>query len=55
MFQAKEWRKYPVMVYIHGGAFYTGGCKSSTHGPEMLLDKDIVLVVPNYRLGILGW
>ncbi|ETN61524.1 glutactin [Anopheles darlingi] len=43
----------PVMVYIHGGAFSEGG--ASDYGPEYLLEKDIVLVVIQYRLGPLGF
>ncbi|XP_042217572.1 juvenile hormone esterase-like [Homarus americanus] len=43
----------PVMVYIHGGAFILGsmiGC-----GPLPLLNKDVVLVAIQYRLGVLGF
>uniref|UniRef100_A0A1B0CZT2 Carboxylic ester hydrolase n=1 Tax=Phlebotomus papatasi TaxID=29031 RepID=A0A1B0CZT2_PHLPP len=43
----------PVMVYIHGGAFYMGA--GYQHPPNYLLEKDIVLVVPQYRLGPLGF
>ncbi|GAB0097228.1 hypothetical protein DMENIID0001_128520 [Sergentomyia squamirostris] len=43
----------PVMVYIHGGSFTEGG--SPHHPPNYLLEKDVVLVVPQYRLGPLGF
>lgn len=43
----------PVMVYIHGGSFYLGG--ASDHPPNYLLEKNIVLVVPQYRLGPPGF
>ncbi|KAJ6647575.1 Glutactin, partial [Pseudolycoriella hygida] len=43
----------PVMVYIHGGAFYEGA--AAHHPPNYLLEKNIVLVVPQYRLGPLGF
>ena len=43
----------PVMVWIHGGAFEHGSGKN--YHPEFLMDKDIVLVTLNYRLGILGF
>ncbi|XP_050090637.1 glutactin-like isoform X2 [Anopheles aquasalis] len=43
----------PVMVFIHGGGFSEGG--ASDYGPEYLLEKDIVLVVIQYRLGPLGF
>lgn len=39
------------MFYIHGGAFFEGHANANLHGPEYLLDKDIVLVTANYRLG----
>jgi carboxylesterase type B len=43
-----------VMVHIHGGGFFSGTGASSFWGPQYLLDKDIVLVSFNYRLGVLG-
>ncbi|XP_018575302.1 juvenile hormone esterase-like [Anoplophora glabripennis] len=45
----------PVMVFIYGGGFFTGSNKTDMYGPEFLLTQDIVLVVPNYRLGVLGF
>jgi carboxylesterase type B len=44
----------PVMVFIHGGGFTEGDNKAARYGPHYLLDKDIVLVAMNYRLGVLG-
>lgn len=44
-----------VMVYIHGGGFFSGTGASYLWGPQYLLDKDIVLVTFNYRLGVLGF
>ncbi|XP_055706066.1 glutactin-like [Phlebotomus papatasi] len=43
----------PVMVYIHGGGFFTGS--ASQHPANYLLEKDVVLVVPQFRLGPLGF
>nr|WCC58182.1 carboxylesterase [Pharsalia antennata] len=43
-----------VIVAIHGGAFMVGSGHSVTNS-KMLLDKDIVLVTVNYRIGILGF
>ena len=43
------------MVWIHGGGFHTENSNLSTYGPNYLLDKDIVFVSINYRLGILGF
>lgn len=45
----------PVMVYFHGGAFYTGSGNDLVSGPELLVQQDIVLVTINYRLGPLGF
>lgn len=41
------------MFFIHGGGFYEGAGSNQT--PEFLLEKDIVLVVVQYRLGPLGF
>ncbi|XP_034250996.1 venom carboxylesterase-6-like [Thrips palmi] len=43
----------PVMVFIHGGGFmvWSGGM----HGPEFLMERDVVYVNFNYRLGPLGF
>ncbi|KAK2709408.1 hypothetical protein QYM36_013166, partial [Artemia franciscana] len=43
----------PVMVFIHGGGFSGGG--SLVYQPYALLDRRVVLVVIQYRLGPLGW
>ncbi|XP_044730504.1 venom carboxylesterase-6-like isoform X2 [Chrysoperla carnea] len=45
----------PVVIYFHAGEFYGSSGISSYHGPQYLLDKDIVLVTVNYRLGTLGF
>jgi len=36
--------KLPVMVYIHGGAFITGGGASYFFGPNYLVEHNVVLV-----------
>lgn len=43
----------PVLAFVHGGAFAEGG--ASIYGPEYLLDRDVVLVTLNYRVGALGF
>jgi len=45
----------PVMVWIHGGALVTGSGTYQEHGPQHLLDKEVVVVTLNYRLGVLGF
>ncbi|RXG54658.1 putative sodium-dependent multivitamin transporter, partial [Armadillidium vulgare] len=42
-----------VMVYIHGGAYFTG--TSYEFSPYVLMNEDIILVTIQYRLGILGF
>ncbi|CAH1394631.1 unnamed protein product [Nezara viridula] len=42
-----------VVAFIHGGAFSMG--KSGFYGPPVILQKDVVLVTFNYRLGPLGF
>lgn len=42
------------MVWIHGGRFSEGHGWTSVEGPEFLMDKDLILISVNYRLGILG-
>jgi len=43
----------PVIAFIHGGGFEYG--TAINHGPQYLLDRDIVLVTINYRLGAFGF
>ncbi|XP_046604923.1 juvenile hormone esterase-like isoform X1 [Neodiprion virginianus] len=45
----------PVMVYIFGGRYKVGINHPERWGPQFLLDKDVVLLVPSYRLGVLGF
>lgn len=41
-----------VLVHIHGGAFMFGA--GSSYGPNIIMDRPIVFVNLNYRLGPLG-
>ena len=45
----------PVIVFLHGGAFLIGSCHALMYGPQVLLDREVVLVGVNYRLGALGF
>ncbi|XP_045594339.2 carboxylic ester hydrolase [Procambarus clarkii] len=49
----EEYPLLPVMVYIHGGGWMSGG--TLEYPPHVLLDHNIVLVTIQYRLGILGF
>uniref|UniRef100_A0A1Y1L992 Carboxylic ester hydrolase n=1 Tax=Photinus pyralis TaxID=7054 RepID=A0A1Y1L992_PHOPY len=45
----------PVMFFIHGGGFVEGSAQFEEYGPLFLMEKDVVLVAVNYRLGALGF
>ncbi|XP_078045450.1 acetylcholinesterase-like [Augochlora pura] len=45
----------PVMLWIYGGAFYSGYSNISFYGPDFILEQNIVFVSMNYRLGALGF
>ncbi|CAB0036063.1 unnamed protein product, partial [Trichogramma brassicae] len=44
-----------VMVWIFGGGYLTGYPNTEFTGPDFLLEKDVILVAMNYRLGALGF
>lgn len=46
---------YPVMVWIHGGAFIVGSGASEGYDPTRLVQEEVVVVTLNYRLGALGF
>lgn len=46
----------PVMVWLHGGAFYLGAGGSAIYeGQHLATAGDVVVVTLNYRLGVLGF
>ncbi|KAL6955272.1 Carboxylesterase 5A [Sarracenia purpurea var. burkii] len=48
----KNTSRTPVMVGIHGGAFKNGA--GSEYTPDYFIEKDVIFVTINYRLGALG-
>jgi len=50
---AKERR--PVFVYIYGGGFSEGSGAVPAYDGEGLASKGLVVVVPNYRVGVMGF
>ncbi|XP_046397290.1 esterase E4-like [Ischnura elegans] len=44
-----------VLFFLHGGGFTFGSGISEEYGPDYLLDHDMILVIPNYRLGPYGF
>ncbi|XP_037784824.1 esterase FE4-like isoform X2 [Penaeus monodon] len=49
----KPEERLPVMVWLHGGGFFSGG--GHEYLPHVLMNHDIVLVVLQFRLGTLGF
>ncbi|WP_182359915.1 carboxylesterase/lipase family protein [Tomitella gaofuii] len=46
----------PVLVWIHGGAYFLGaGSQGIYHGRRLVAEGDAVVVTFNYRLGVLGF
>ncbi|XP_036329317.1 esterase B1-like isoform X2 [Rhagoletis pomonella] len=45
----------PVMVWIHGGAFAVGEANRDWCGPDYFMEKDVILVTIQYRLGVFGF
>uniref|UniRef100_B4MQF1 GK21860 n=1 Tax=Drosophila willistoni TaxID=7260 RepID=B4MQF1_DROWI len=49
-------RLLPVMIYIHGGSFFSGSAGPLNTGPEYIMDTEsVILVTMSYRLGALGF
>lgn len=44
----------PVLVFLHGGGFSGGSGDALFYGPEYLMEKGVLLVTLNYRLGPIG-
>lgn len=45
----------PTMVWIHGGGFTSLSGNTDMFGPDYFMQKDVVLVTFNYRLGPIGF
>lgn len=45
----------PTLFWIHGGGWNSGSGQTDLFGPDYLLQKDVVLVTINYRLGPVGF
>ncbi|XP_064550488.1 esterase B1-like [Drosophila montana] len=45
----------PVMVWIYGGGFQIGEATRDVHSPDYFMQKEVILVTLNYRLGALGF
>jgi para-nitrobenzyl esterase len=45
----------PVMVWIHGGGYAAGGSSEPRYSNSPLVDRGVVLVNINYRIGVFGF
>lgn len=45
----------PVMVWIYGGGFTTGGSSENRQDGEFLAHRGVIVVSMNYRLGLFGF
>jgi para-nitrobenzyl esterase len=52
---AKKSTGLPVMVWIYGGGFTTGGTSENRQNGEFLAHRGVIVVSMNYRLGIFGF
>lgn len=50
-----EKKQKPVVVYIHGGSYTSGGSSCEVYDGEQIAKKGVVFVSINYRLGIYGF
>ncbi|GAB0091515.1 hypothetical protein DMENIID0001_063670 [Sergentomyia squamirostris] len=51
--QFPDTKPLPVMVYFHGGGWFTD--YAGFYNPDFFLDHDVILVTGTYRLGALGF
>ncbi|XP_065284969.1 acetylcholinesterase-like [Dermacentor albipictus] len=48
--------RYPIIVFIYGGGYYSGGNSFSFYsGKYLAAHGNAMVVVPNYRLGVFGF
>lgn len=55
IFKPPNVKNASVLVHIHEGNFIGESADPAIYGPEYLTAKQIILVLPNYRLGPLGF
>ncbi|XP_046976282.1 esterase FE4-like [Vanessa cardui] len=53
--KASSRNKLPVIVWLHGGSFNIGYNKRNNYGAQYLVKHDVIIVSPNYRLGVYGF
>ena len=45
----------PVIVYVHGGGFTSGGSSCDVYDGTYIAENDVVYVTINYRVGVMGF
>ncbi|XP_041968873.1 juvenile hormone esterase-like [Aricia agestis] len=53
--QPDERAGLPVLVFVHGGGFAYGSGSTDFHGPDYLIDKNVIVITFNYRLNVFGF
>lgn len=53
--KAKSKSRFPVFVWYYGGGFVAGGNSELRYDGEALAKKGVIVVEPNYRLGVFGF
>ncbi|KAF3042039.1 hypothetical protein E8E11_001603 [Didymella keratinophila] len=53
----KKLAQLPVVIWIHGGSFQTGGAATPYHNPSRWVERsgEHIVVAINYRMNIFGW
>ncbi|KXJ69215.1 hypothetical protein RP20_CCG028307 [Aedes albopictus] len=52
---ATDDKKYPVLVYIHGGSYAVWSPQTDMFGVDLLMENGVMIVSVNYRLTVLGF
>jgi para-nitrobenzyl esterase len=53
---ATDGRKRPVMLWVHGGAYFIGFSAQPVYNGQALADQgDVIVITINYRLGAVGF
>lgn len=55
VFAPADAKNAPVMVWIHGGAFFLGAGHLGSYNGTSFANSGVIIVTINYRLGILGY
>lgn len=48
-------QKLPVMIYFHGGRYTTMSGHPFYYGADYLMERDVILVTFNFRMGVFGF